>query len=717
VLPVVRPERAAISGEAGLVRALETALQAQGLAYSRAETRAAISGGAQALLPLLAKLADKAWYLRSSADPDAKPPTIVLPIDQGEELFLAEGAAEAESLLAILRDLLAASTPCLIVIVTIRSDAYERLQTAKALDGLMQQALSLPPLPKGAYQDVIEGPAERLKDGPRALKIEPALTEALLVETEAGGSRDALPLLAFTLERLYLEYGGRGSLTLADYVALGRIKGSIEAAVERALAAADKDPRIPRDRGARLQLLRRGFIPWLAGIDPETGNPRRRVARLSEIPPEARPIIDLLKEQHLLATDVAGDNGEITIEPAHEALLRQWGSLQGWLEEDFAALTTLEGVKRAARDWAANAKLSAWLIHSAGRLEDAERLATRPDLAAGLEPTDRAYLAACRKAALIAKRRKWRMQAVIYGLLVSIIAGLVGWINQAFLKEEWTWYVTVRPFAVAKIRPYVLTAAAEQALKPGDSFRECAPEQGKDYCPEMIVVPSGSFLMGSPSTEQGHNSTEEPQHAVTIAKAFAVSKFELTFDEWDTCAAYSGCDPNSADSNWGRGQEPVSSVTWNEAQQYIAWLSKLTGKRYRLLSEAEYEYAARAGTQSAYPWGDVIGTGNADCFGCGSKWDGKQPAPIGSFAPNQFGLYDMAGNVFEMVEDCVHVNYSGAPQDGSAWIAGGDCSHRVIRGGSFNSTPEFLRSAFRGSDAVVIRNSNVGFRIGRTLAP
>jgi hypothetical protein len=147
-----------------------------------------------------------------------------------------------------------------------------------------QQTLSLTPMPRGAYQAVIEGPAARLKHGDRALVIEPALTQALLSDIEDGAGRDALPLLAFTLERLYLEYGGRGRLTLRDYDALGRIKGSIEAAAERAFRAADNDSSIPRDREARLALLRRGLIPWLAGIDPDTRSARRRVARISEIP-------------------------------------------------------------------------------------------------------------------------------------------------------------------------------------------------------------------------------------------------------------------------------------------------------------------------------------------------------------------------------------------------------------------------------------------------
>ena len=155
-------------------------------------------------------------------------------------------------------------------------------------------------MPKGAYAEVIKGPARRLEGTKRALKIEEPLVDALLSDIEGGGAKDALPLLAFTLERLYREHGGDGDLKLSEYEELGRVKGSIEAAVERALKAADADPKIPRDREARLALLRRGLIPWLAGIDPDTGTPRRRIARQSEIPAESRPLIDLLVEQRLL---------------------------------------------------------------------------------------------------------------------------------------------------------------------------------------------------------------------------------------------------------------------------------------------------------------------------------------------------------------------------------------------------------------------------------
>jgi WD40 repeat protein/tetratricopeptide (TPR) repeat protein len=402
-LPVIRPEKAAISGENGLIRALETALAERGFAQSRASLRNAIAGGAERVRLLLAALIEKASIGLLLDEGAARKPVVVLAIDQAEELFIGDGADEGQALLTLISGLVTGDDPGVIALFTIRSDSYDRLETAKAFEGMRQQALPLLPMPRGAYQTVIEGPAARLKDASRTLTIEPRLTQQLLADIDAGGGSDALPLLAFTLEQLYLDYGGSGALTLANYQAFGGVRGAIEAAVKRALAAADNDARIPRDAEARLTLLRRGLIPWLAGIDPETGSPRRRIARLADIPPEAAPLIQLLVEQRLLATDRivvhdgAAERSEVTIEPAHEALLRQWGLLRGWLEEDLAALTTLEGVKRAARDWAANARHADWLNHAGSRLEDAETIAARPDLANDLSADDRAYLRQCRE--------------------------------------------------------------------------------------------------------------------------------------------------------------------------------------------------------------------------------------------------------------------------------------------------------------------------------
>ena len=253
-------------------------------------------------------------------------------------------------------------------------------------------------------------------------------------------------------------------------------------------------------------------------------------------------------------------------------------------------------------------------------------------------------------------------------------------------------------------------AAQEQALKPGDTFQECS------QCPKMMVVPAGRFTMGSPVSEPGRYSDEGPQHTVAIAKQFAVGQYELTFADWDACVAGGGCNGYTpTDQGWGRGRRPVINVSWDDASAYVAWLSKKTGKPYRLLSESEYEYAARAGTATAYPWGDAIGTNNANCNGCGSQWDGKETAPVGSFAANGFGLYDMVGNVWEWTEDCYHDSYHGAPTDGSAWTRGGDCSSRFLRGGSWINTPDGLRSAIRAGVATGSRINSLGFRVGRTL--
>ena len=255
-------------------------------------------------------------------------------------------------------------------------------------------------------------------------------------------------------------------------------------------------------------------------------------------------------------------------------------------------------------------------------------------------------------------------------------------------------------------------ARQQAAMKPGRVFRDCGT------CPEMVVVPAGSFTMGSPASEEDHHDSESPQHRVRISQAFAVGKYEVTFAEWDACVDGGGCNGHLPDDEgWGRGRRPANYVSWEDAQAYVAWLSRKTGKEYRLLSESEWEYAARAGTQTRYHWGDSVGRNRANCDGCGSRWDDERTAPVGSFSANGFGLHDMAGNVWEWVEDCWHDSYSGAPSDGSAWTTGGNCSGRVLRGGSWDSGPGYLRSAnrFRGSPG--LRYNDLGFRVSRTLTP
>ena len=224
-------------------------------------------------------------------------------------------------------------------------------------------------------------------------------------------------------------------------------------------------------------------------------------------------------------------------------------------------------------------------------------------------------------------------------------------------------------------------------------------------------------MMGSPPSEKDRRRDEQPQHYVTISKPFVVSKFALTFDEWDACVAYGDCAQNISDSGFGRGRRPVINVVRDETQQYAAWLSSITGKPYRLLTEAEYEYATRGGAQTAYPWGDDIGTNNANCGSdCGSHWSNRETAPVGSFAANGFGLYDMVGNVWEWVEDCYHPNYEGAPIDGSAWTAACPDDHRgIVRAGSYAYGGVTARSAYRFAVGADYRSVDVGFRVGRTI--
>jgi formylglycine-generating enzyme required for sulfatase activity len=377
-----------------------------------------------------------------------------------------------------------------------------------------------------------------------------------------------------------------------------------------------------------------------------------------------------------------------------------------------------------AREWMENAHAAALLLRPP-LLDQAETwLALRPTGAPAPTAETERYFAESRRADIDIRlaeaktKRRWRFaQAAIFVLLVGIILGLVGWINQASIADQWRYWTLTWPYARAQVRPYVLTQAKEQALKSGQSFKECARD-----CPEMVVVPAGTFAMGSPQTDKQADTSEFPQHTVSIARPFAVSIYELTFADWDACVAAGGCNGYKPSDESGRGERPVINVSWNDTQAYVAWLSLVTGKTYQLLSEAEYEYAARAGATTEYLWGNDVGKNNSSCNGCGSQWDNKQTAPVGSFPPNKFGLYDMVGNVWEWTEDCYHASYEidtpqgklDAPADGSAWTSG-DCSSRVVRGGSYDSNPRYLRSAGRAGYFPDDRSSYIGFRVGRTL--
>ena len=248
------------------------------------------------------------------------------------------------------------------------------------------------------------------------------------------------------------------------------------------------------------------------------------------------------------------------------------------------------------------------------------------------------------------------------------------------------------------------TATAGEARKPGDTFRDCL------NCPEMVVLPAGAFVMGT----DGRHKYERPAHRVTLDRAFALGKFEITFEEWGACFDDGGCGRMPDDHKWGRERRPVINITWNDAKTYVEWLSAKTGKTYRLPTDAEWEYAARAGTTTEFFWGDEVGKNLANCRDCGSEWSKKGSAPVGSFAPNSFGLHDMHGNIWEWIEDCWTPTHEGAPADGRARLDG-DCRSRVMRSGSWYYFSKNARSAWRFKNDARIKSYGIGMRVVRDL--
>ncbi|MBT4686944.1 MAG: SUMF1/EgtB/PvdO family nonheme iron enzyme [Rhodospirillaceae bacterium] len=279
--------------------------------------------------------------------------------------------------------------------------------------------------------------------------------------------------------------------------------------------------------------------------------------------------------------------------------------------------------------------------------------------------------------------------------------------------------------ALARSRAAAFGPPKVAAPRPGDVFKDC------DDCPEMVIVPAGRFHMGDLSGD-GDND-EKPVHTVEISAAFAVGKFEVTWSEWNACVHDGGCDASGpeadgGDEGWGGSRRPVINVNWDDAKVYVAWLRRRTGLDYRLLSEAEWEYVARAGGNGTYSFGDdesaLCQHGNGADMSTDLDWrnkncndaSGKRTVQVGSFQPNAFGLYDVHGNVWEWVEDCWHDGYQGAPTDGSAWKSGGDCRKRVLRGGSWGSRPWALRTVLRNWNGIGKRKHNLGFRLARTLS-
>jgi formylglycine-generating enzyme required for sulfatase activity len=297
-------------------------------------------------------------------------------------------------------------------------------------------------------------------------------------------------------------------------------------------------------------------------------------------------------------------------------------------------------------------------------------------------------------------RPKW-IAPTIAALVIALVATVAYFATRYFDAQQELAREQAAQQAPPRLRAQPFTGENPTAAK---TFRE----------PEMVVVPAGTFTMGSPPSEPGRYDDEGPQHRVAIGRAFAVSKYPVTRDEY----AQFAWETSSASKEWlnptfqQTGEDPVVNVSWDDAKAYVAWMSEKTGKSYRLLSESEYEYAERARTTTVFWWGNNSGEvcSHANARECGHNGTVK----VGSYPANAFGLYDMAGNVWEWTEDCSHESYAGAPEDGTAWTTG-DCGQRVLRGGSWGDLTRDLRSASGDGNYTGDRDVHDGFRVARTL--
>jgi WD40 repeat protein len=441
VCDIVRPERAAVTGDHGLAHAIW-----------QLRSRAGPSGPALGDVKAACLTTDTGrvttWLReaqRHAVGEDGAAPTLVLPIDQGEELFSADAGPEATTCLTLLGSLLQAGAMGelpLIAATTIRADRYESLQNAPELLGVHTREFGdLKPMPVTEYKDVITGPARRATAAGLRLNLDAALVARLLAD--ATGGADSLPLLALTLSRLYLDYGSTGRLTLANYEAMGGMARIVEAEIDTLLATD------PDQRAQQLDTLRSAFIPWLATIDPDTDAPTRRVASWSELPRASHELIDAMVARRLLVKDDRG--GETVVEVALESLLRQWDSLAGWLRDQAAGLKLADNLDRGAADWERNERSPEWLIEGV-RLAAAEQLADSPVFAdrvshaadflrASREREDAQAEAERRRQeaeqrAELQRKRVRVMRAVLALTLVVTLVALTGFLLAVLARQE-----------------------------------------------------------------------------------------------------------------------------------------------------------------------------------------------------------------------------------------------------------------------------------------
>ena len=657
---------------------------------------------------------------------------LLVVVDQFEELFRFRALAtdmaknaygpgqDAIAFVKLLLEARAQEKMPIRVVLTMRSDFLgECAQFLGLAEAINDGQYLVPRLTRQEIRAAIEGPV-----GVAEATITPVLVTRLL--NDVGDNPDQLSILQHALNRTWAnwenECKAQGPLDLRHYEAVGGMADALNRHAEGAFSELGSD-----ERKSLTERIFKALTDW--STDPRGIRRPTCLAQLCAIcgatQDKVESVLEVFrKPSRSFLMPPAGEAlvVDTVIDISHESLMRVWERLKRWGDEEArsartyrrlaetaemhsaASASLLEGVElEFALDWRdRNQPNQTWAMQYSPAFEPVMHLLEESKVARDER----------RKAGEHAALVRARLNKAVIGALALTVVVLVGWINKAYIKERYYWYSTMGPS--------VLTVEQEKAAEPGSDFKECATG-----CPTMVVVPAGKFMMGSTPSEIAALTQEfpdkaflwkgeGPQHEVTIAKPFAVGKTEVTFAEWDTCVVAGAC-PLAPDGTWGRGDRPVINVAWDEAKQYVGWLSRVTGKEYRLLTEAEWEYAARSGRQTRFSFGDD--ETQLEQYAWYSRNSDRKTQPVGRKLANGFGLHDMHGNVYEWVEDPWHGSYQGAPTDGTPWVKDGETSWRVVRGGSWSDDQEFLRAADRSWVTSVGRNVDLGFRLARTLNP
>jgi formylglycine-generating enzyme required for sulfatase activity len=603
---------------------------------------------------------------------------LLLVIDQFEELFTQSQADERQDFLNLLDHI--AGQPRVRVIVTLRADFYAQAVEASTLAKRLRRdrgTFPLEPPSMSAINQMIIRPAEAA-----GLELQDGLAQCLL--DDAGEGPGAMALIAFTLHQLYQQNKDSGFLSIEAYEHFGGVQSAVQKRAESALQG------LHIDLETALPLL---FVN-LVEVN-EQGVATRRRAPQSRLTGDAKTAAEALTEARLLVTG-KGENDQPTLEVAHETVLASWERLRQWIHDHAESLRARRDLERVAIEWDNSGRHRSAL--RTGKLLQRYLSAAEPRTI-----TADNYLEACKR-----HRMGIRTGLTLLGLLAISTFYILFHAN----KSQYPPTFAAKPLFV------------QWGLWP-------APR------PVMMTIPAGEFEMGDLSG--AGQIDERPVHTVRFAKAFELGKYEVTFDEYDLFAAATGRD-KPADQGWGRGKRPVINVSWKDATAYAQWLSKRTGLNYRLPSEAEWEYAARATTKTLRYWSESSEEGKDAACTYGNVFDAKNEprlkltytlswepfncadefpftAPVGQFVANDWGLHDMLGNVWEWNQDCYTDTYEGAPADGTPWETAEDtdCSVGVLRGGSWINDPRGVRSANRYWVAPDSRGSDIGFRLARTL--